>query len=316
MLRVGFAGTPEFAVPTLKALIRSPEIQLECVYTQPDRPSGRGRKLSASAVKQCAISASVPIRQPQTLKSDEEIAAFQALKLDALIVVAYGQILKPDILNSPRLGCLNVHASLLPRWRGAAPLQRAIEAGDAETGITIMQMDVGLDTGPVFTTQTVPLTDDTTCAMLHDQLAELGAPLLLSTLLQLHAGHLQSQPQPSDGVTYAGKITTEDAVIRWDRPTTQVMRHIHAFNPVPGAYCFLNDTRLKIFRVSRSQSPVRTAGDLWQTADGRLMVSTLDGAVEILECQLPGAKRLDAMGIRQLTHGPWSTPHCLTTEPS
>lgn len=316
MLRVGFAGTPEFAVPTLEALIRSPEIQLECVYTQPDRPSGRGRKLSASAVKQCAISANVPIRQPQTLKSDEDIAAFQALKLDALIVVAYGQILKPDILNSPRLGCLNVHASLLPRWRGAAPLQRAIEAGDAHTGISIMQMDVGLDTGPVFATQTVPLTDDTTCAMLHDQLAELGAPLLLSTLLQLDAGQLQSHPQPSDGVTYAGKITTEDAMIRWDSPTTRVMRHIHAFNPVPGAYCFSNDMRLKIFRVSRTELPVRAAGDLWQTEDGRLMVSTRDGVVEVLECQLPGAKRLDAMGIRQLKHASWATPHRLTTEPS
>jgi methionyl-tRNA formyltransferase len=289
MLRVGFAGTPEFAVPTLEALIRSPEIQLECVYTQPDRPSGRGRKLSASAVKQCAISANVPIRQPQTLKSDEDIAAFQALKLDALIVVAYGQILKPDILNSPRLGCLNVHASLLPRWRGAAPLQRAIEAGDAHTGISIMQMDVGLDT---------------------------GAPLLLSTLLQLDAGQLQSHPQPSDGVTYAGKITTEDAMIRWDSPTTRVMRHIHAFNPVPGAYCFSNDMRLKIFRVSHTELPVRAAGDLWQTADGRLMVSTRDGVVEVLECQLPGAKRLDAMGIRQLKHASWATPHRLKTEPS
>lgn len=314
MLRVGFAGTPEFAVPTLEALIRSPEIQVECVYTQPDRPSGRGRKLSASAVKLCALSANIPVRQPETLKTDDEIAAFTALNLDALVVVAYGQILKPAILDAPRLGCLNVHGSVLPRWRGAAPLQRAIEAGDTDTGITIMQMDAGLDTGAVLSTQTVTITDDMTCADLHDQLAQLGAPLLVDTLLSLHQGEIEGVPQSVDGVTYAAKISTEEAAIDWAQSHTKVMRHIHAFNPAPGAYCFAQDVRLKIYRVAKVNEAPRAPGMIWQDADGNVFVSASDGVLNILECQLPGGKRLDTQTMRHVKNAPWNTMHVLTKQ--
>ncbi len=316
MLRVGFAGTPEFAVPTLEALIQSPEIQVECVYTQPDRPSGRGRKLSASAVKLCALSHNIPVRQPETLKTDHEISAFEALKLDALIVVAYGQILRPAILDAPRLGCLNVHASILPRWRGAAPLQRAIEAGDTETGITIMQMDSGLDTGAVLSSRTVAINDETSCLELHDELAHFGAPLLVETLLKLHHGRIEATPQPSEGVTYASKISTEEAVIDWHQPHPRAMRHIHAFNPAPGAYCFSNDVRLKIYRVAKTTAATRAPGMIWQDSEGGVFVSATDGVLQILECQLPGGKRVDAQAMKHLKQAPWSVTHVLTKQPA
>lgn len=315
MLRVGFAGTPEFAVPTLEALIKSPEIQVECVYTQPDRPSGRGQKLSASAVKLCALSHNIPTRQPETLKIDHEISAFEALNLDALVVVAYGQILTPAILHAPRLGCLNVHASILPRWRGAAPLQRAIEAGDTETGITIMQMDTGLDTGAVLSSRTIAISNETTCLNLHDQLAQLGAPLLVETLLDLHHGRIEAAPQPSEGVTYATKISTEEAAIDWDQPHLRVMRHIHAFNPAPGAYCFSNDIRLKIYRVTKASAATREPGMIWQDTDGGVYVSATDGTLQVLECQLPGGKRLDAQAMKHLKQAPWNVMHVLTKQP-
>ena len=238
MLRVLFAGTPDFAVPTLKALIEDPDIAIEYVLTQPDRPSGRGQKVSESAVKQSALAANLAVRQPMTLKDPNEIAWIQEQEFDAIVVVAYGQILNAEVLQSPRLGCLNVHASLLPKWRGAAPLQRAIEAGDTETGITIMVMDEGLDTGPMLNTASVPIDDQTTTAELHDQLATIGGPLLVHSLKQLDQGAIQPIKQPHDGFTYAHKITTDDACIRWNRDHTQVMRQIHAFNPVPGAFTF------------------------------------------------------------------------------
>lgn len=316
MLRVGFAGTPEFAVPTLEALIQSPEIQVECVYTQPDRPSGRGRKLSASAVKLCALSNKIPVRQPETLKTDHEILAFEALKLDALVVVAYGQILRPAILHATRLGCLNVHASILPRWRGAAPLQRAIEAGDTETGITIMQMDSGLDTGMVLSSRTVAINDETTCLELHDELAHFGAPLLVETLLNLHHGRIEAAPQPSEGVTYATKISTEEAAIDWHQPHLRAMRHIHAFNPAPGAYCFSNDVRLKVYRVAKTTAATRAPGMIWQNSEGSVFVSASDGVLQVLECQLPGGKRLDAQAMKQLKQAPWNVTHVLTKQPA
>jgi len=315
MLRVGFAGTPEFAVPTLEALIRAPEVQVECVYTQPDRPSGRGRKLSESAVKQCAISSNIPLRQPQTLKSTEEIDAFKALQLDAFIVVAYGQILKQDILNHPRLGCLNVHGSILPRWRGAAPLQRAIAAGDTETGITIMKMDAGLDTGPMLSWTTVPITDHTTSGDLHDELAEIGASLLVNTLCELASGRIQPIGQPDVGATYATKIATDDACIDWNQPQSTVMRQIHAYNPAPGAFTFAGNTRLKIYRVDYSDAPEKPAGSLWQAADGSVLVATNDGALKILESQLPGGKRMDQQAMQQQKQAPWHSFATLKKQP-
>lgn len=316
MLRVGFAGTPDFAVPTLQALIEAPDLDLQCVYTQPDRPAGRGRKLSESAVKQCARAAELEILQPETLKSAEAIEAFTAFGLDVFVVVAYGQILKPEILQAPRFGCINVHASLLPRWRGAAPLQRAIEAGDHTTGISIMQMDAGLDTGPILAMETVPITDQTTTERLHHQLAILGGQMIVPTLRALTEGRLIAQCQPETGVTYAAKIQTEDALIDWNRPRAQVLRHIHAFNPVPGAFTYLNGERFKIFEVARAPGVTLNPGELQRQPDHRLLVGTSDGALQILDCQLAGAKRIGADHIHQLSHASWAQHAVLASTPS
>jgi len=307
MLRVLFAGTPDFAVPTLKALIEDPDIAIEYVLTQPDRPSGRGQKVSESAVKQSALAANLAVRQPMTLKDPNEIAWIQEQEFDAIVVVAYGQILNAAVLQSPRLGCLNVHASLLPKWRGAAPLQRAIEAGDTETGITIMLMDEGLDTGPMLNTASVPIDDQTTTAELHDQLATIGGPLLVHSLKRFDQGAIQPIQQPRDGITYAHKITTDDACIRWNRDHTQVMRQIHAFNPIPGAFTFAGSSRIKIYSVRPAGGSLRQAGILWKEND-QILVSTHNGNLQILDCQLPGGKRM--MLEQMLSHqsAPWIEP--------
>ena len=305
MLRVLFAGTPDFAVPTLKALIEDPEISVEYVLTQPDRPSGRGQKLSASAVKQCAIAHGLEVRQPETLKDLNEVEWIQAQRFDALVVVAYGQILRADVLGSPRLGCLNVHASLLPRWRGAAPLQRAIEAGDTETGVTIMLMDEGLDTGPMLATASIPIDGSTTTAQLHDQLAELGGPLLVETLKKLNNGETKPLEQPNEGITYANKISTENACITWNRDRHVVMRQIHAFNPVPGAYTFAGSTRMKIFSVCEAGGEPKAPGTLWKNQQ-QILISTGTGNLEILECQLPGGKRLSHKQMISNQTAPWN----------
>ena len=307
MLRVLFAGTPDFAVPTLKALIEDPDIAIEYVLTQPDRPSGRGQKVSESAVKQSALAANLAVRQPMTLKDPNEIAWIQEQEFDAIVVVAYGQILNAAVLQSSRLGCLNVHASLLPKWRGAAPLQRAIEAGDTETGITIMLMDEGLDTGPMLNTASVPIDDQTTTAELHDQLATIGGPLLVHSLKRFDQGAIQPIQQPRDGITYAHKITTDDACIRWNRDHTQVMRQIHAFNPIPGAFTFAGSSRIKIYSVRPAGGSPRQAGILWKEND-QILVSTHNGNLQILDCQLPGGKRM--MLEQMLSHqsAPWIEP--------
>lgn len=307
MLRVLFAGTPDFAVPTLRALIDDPDIVIEYVLTQPDRPSGRGQKVSESAVKRCALEASLTVRQPITLKDPNEIAWIHEQDFDAIVVVAYGQILNAEVLQSPRLGCLNVHASLLPKWRGAAPLQRAIAAGDTETGITIMVMDKGLDTGPMLNTASVPIDDQTTTAELHDQLAKIGGPLLVHSLKQFDQGALQPIEQPHEGVTYAHKITTDDACIRWNRDQTQVMRQIHAFNPVPGAFTFAGSSRIKIYSVRAATGSNSQAGMLWKEND-QILVSTCNGNLQILDCQLPGGKRMVLEQMLSHQSAPWIEP--------
>ena len=307
MLRVLFAGTPDFAVPTLRALIDDPDIVIEYVLTQPDRPSGRGQKVSESAVKRCALEASLTVRQPITLKDPNEIAWIHEQDFDAIVVVAYGQILNAEVLQSPRLGCLNVHASLLPKWRGAAPLQRAIAAGDTETGITIMVMDKGLDTGPMLNTASVPIDDQTTTAELHDQLAKIGGPLLVHSLKQFDQGAIQPIEQPHDRVTYAHKITTDDACIRWNRDHTQVMRQIHAFNLVPGAFTFAGSSRIKIYSVRAATGSNSQAGMLWKEND-QILVSTCNGNLQILDCQLPGGKRMVLEQMLSHQSAPWIEP--------
>ena len=314
MLRTAFAGTPEFAVPTLQALHAHPEILLECVLTQPDRPRGRGQHLSESAVKRCATSLNLPVHQPESLKTEEALRWLQALQLDVLVVVAYGQILTPAILETPRLGCLNVHASLLPRWRGAAPLQRAIEAGDHTTGVTIMQMEPGLDTGPMLAMTEVPISDSTTTALLHDTLAEAGAPLLTETLMAFAAGEITPQPQPADGVTYAAKISTADALIDWTTPSERLIRQIHAFNPVPGAYCYANGTRLKIFRVETASTEIQGTPGRLLKLDDQILVKSGSGTLRILECQLAGSTRMLEAHMIQHGSAPWVAGCQLTSD--
>ena len=307
MLRVLFAGTPAFAVPSLKALIDDADISIEYVLTQPDRKSGRGQITSESAVKKFAISAGLSVRQPETLKDLKEIQWIKAQNLDAIIIVAYGQILKSSVLQSARLGCVNLHASVLPRWRGAAPLQRAIEAGDTETGVTVMLMDEGLDTGPILATATQKIDDLTTASSLHDALALSGGSLLVNTLKSLNAQLISPRPQPDGGVTYAAKISTADGAIQWHRPLEVVLRQIHAFNAIPGAYTFANSNRIKIFKVRRANTELaKHPGMLWQMVDRRVLASTGTGNLEILDCQLPGSKRMDISQIASHQAAPWA----------
>ena len=228
-------------------MLHDSNIHVECVLTQPDRHSGRGQRLSESAVKTYALQAGIPVRQPETLKDPNEIQWIKERKFDAMVVVAYGQILTTEILESPRLGCLNVHGSLLPRWRGAAPLQRSIEAGDSVTGVTIMLMDQGLDTGPMLAKASTAITDRTTAAVLHDQLAKLGGPLLVETLKQLADSNHQLVQQPVKGVTYAKKFRLNTLVFNGTKKQSRVMRQIHAFNPIPGAFTFAGRHGLKFF---------------------------------------------------------------------
>ncbi|MBK1696828.1 methionyl-tRNA formyltransferase [Rhodovibrio salinarum] len=233
-LRLAFMGTPDFALPTLRALVDAGH-EVVCVYTQPPAPAGRGHKVQPSPVQQEAEARGIEVRTPASLKDADAQQAFADLKLDAAVVVAYGLILPQPILEAPRLGCINVHASLLPRWRGAAPIQRAILAGDSASGISIMQMDSGLDTGPVLARERTEITHDTDAGQLHDTLAEMGAKLIVPTLEKLAAGELTPEPQPEKGATYAAKLSKDDRKLHWHRPAIELERLIRAFAPIPGA---------------------------------------------------------------------------------
>lgn len=317
MLQVAFAGTPEFAVPTLQALLSAPDIAVKCVLTQPDRPAGRGQQMSESAVKRCARDAGLDVWQPERLSLPEHAERLRALHLDVLVVVAFGQLLKPIILDIPKYGCLNVHASLLPRWRGAAPIQRAIEAGDSETGVTIMQMDAGLDTGPMLAKQAVAIEDSTTAARLHDQLARIGGPLLVNTLRAIADNRQVAVPQHDDShTTYAKKIRVEEACIQWDHSAEQILRQIHAFNPYPGAYCYLNTDRLKIFEVTKRDSYRLNPGQWQRQSDGSILVGTGTVALECLALQFPGQKRLTASQMKIRKGLPWDGTYQLSCSPS
>lgn len=249
-LRIAFMGTPEFSVPALKALIASGH-KVVCVYSQPPRPKGRGHQLQESPVHLAAKEAGIEIRTPINFKKDEDIAAFMALELDVAVVAAYGLILPKAILDAPVHGCLNIHASLLPRWRGAAPIQRAILEGDTETGITIMQMDVGLDTGPMIKKKAVAIRPSTTTPSLHDMLSAIGSSLIVETIGELaNKGKLDSTPQPEDGSTYAKMLKKEEGRIDWSKPAIAIDRQIRALNPWPGTWCDLaGGKRLKILEA-------------------------------------------------------------------
>jgi methionyl-tRNA formyltransferase len=290
-----FAGTPEFAVPALKALIDAGHTIL-AVYTQPDRPAGRGRKLGMSAVKEFAVARGLRVHQPVTLKSETEVETLRALKPDAMIVIAYGLILPGSILAVPQYGCINVHASLLPRWRGAAPIQRAIEAGDANTGVTIMQMDAGLDTGAMLAVAQAPIGADDTAATLHDRLAQLGGRLLVDTLAQLVCGAVVPQTQDSALATYATKLNKDEARLDWNADAELLARRIRAFNPWPVAHTALDGQALRLWHA---QAEHPTAAEqlpgtvLSADADG-VRVQCARGVLRITRLQLEGGKVLEA----------------------
>ena len=244
-MRLVFAGTPDFAATALKSLLQT-DHQLVGVYSQPDRPSGRGRKLTPSPVKQVALDAGIPVFQPQTLKTPEAQEELKALNADVMIVAAYGLILPQEVLELPRRGCLNIHASLLPRWRGAAPIQRAIAAGDRETGITIMQMDAGLDTGDMLLKTTTLIEETDTGGSLHDRLAEMGGRAIVEALGKLAEGTLAAEPQNDDQACYARKLSKEEGHIDWTEDATAISRLVRAFNPWPGTYTDASDQRIRI----------------------------------------------------------------------
>lgn len=310
-LRLVFAGTPVFAAEHLRVLIGSHHSVIG-VYTQPDRPAGRGKELMASAVKQLALENKLPVYQPHSLKAPEEAHALASLNADLMIVVAYGLLLPPQILKLPSLGCLNVHASLLPRWRGAAPIQRAIEAGDLKSGITIMQMDEGLDTGDMLLTASCPIHADDTAGDLHDRLAELGPPTLLTVLDQLQSGTEMRVVQDNTQSTYAKKISKTEAQINWHEDAQSLSQKIRAFNPTPVCFTLLktaqtDETRLRIFQAEALNTDTsvtdisgKEPGEILSITSEGLQVACGSGVLNILSLQLP-AKKL--MSIKQFLNG-------------
>ena len=289
-MRLIFAGTPEFARAALAAIAEAGH-EVALVLTQPDRPSGRGMKLTPSPVKQEAEKRGFPIFQPASLRDPASHEALKSAAAEVMVVAAYGLILPQAVLDIPARGCLNIHASLLPRWRGAAPIQRAIEAGDSETGICIMQMEAGLDTGPVLLEKRLPILDTDTGASLHDKLAALGAAAIVEALARM--GELEPVPQPQAGVTYASKLSREEAQLDWTLPAEALARRIRAFNPVPGAWTLLNGESLKIWQAEVVPGKGRP-GEVLQAAAGQLVVACGTGALRLRELQKPGTRRMDA----------------------
>ena len=293
-MRIVFAGTPEFAVPSLRAAARHHEVV--AVYTQPDRPAGRGRGVAASPVKLEAVGRGLPVLQPETLRGKPAQDALRALAPDLMIVVAYGLILPRAVLAIPAHGCWNVHASLLPRWRGAAPIQRAIQAGDAETGVGLMQMEAGLDTGPVLLEQRTPIGPDETGGQLHDRLAELGAQVLADGLGLLHAGlRPVPQPQPDTGVTYAHKLDKAEARLDWARPAAELARTVRAFNPWPVAEAVVAGERLRIHGAVDVAADHRAApGTLLAAGRNGIDIACGDGALRLRVVQREGGRVITA----------------------
>ena len=299
-MRIIFMGSPDFSVPVLDALVAAGH-DIACVYCQPPRPAGRGKKERPTAVHARALDLGLPVRHPTSLKSPDEQAAFADLKADIAVVVAYGLILPAPILTAPTRGCLNIHASLLPRWRGAAPIHRAIMAGDAETGICIMQMDIGLDTGDVLLRRATPIGSDETTAMLHDRLSQMGATLIVDALANLD--NLTPTPQPETGVTYAAKIDKAEARIDWTQPATTIDRQIRGLSPFPGAWCEYEGERLKLL----GSHLARGSGAPGTALDDALTIACGDGAVQITRLQKAGARAQDATEFLRGTSLPRDT---------
>ena len=289
-LRIVFAGTPEFAAEHLKALLDTPH-QIVAVYTQPDRPAGRGQKLMPSPVKQLAVQHGLPVLQPPTLRAPEAQAELAALQPDLMVVVAYGLILPQAVLDIPRLGCINSHASLLPRWRGAAPIQRAVQAGDAESGVTVMQMEAGLDTGPMLLKVATPISPEDTGGSLHDRLARLGPPAVVEAIAGLAAGTLKGEVQDDALATYAHKLSKDEAKLDWSRPAVELERAVRAFDPWPVCHTTLNGEPLKVWAARLGEGRGEPGKILGASRDG-LLVGCGEGSLLLTRVQLPGGKPL------------------------
>lgn len=296
-LNLIFAGTPEFAAEHLKTLIDS-EHNVVAVYSQPDRPAGRGRKLTASPVKALAVEHDIPVYQPLNFKTEDAVNELNALNADLMVVVAYGLILPQVVLDAPRLGCVNVHASLLPRWRGAAPIHRALLAGDAKTGVTIMQMDAGLDTGDMLVKAECEILPTDTSEVLHDRLIDLGGPALLTALSQLEQGSAQPESQDSDLATYASKLEKSEGQIDWHETAEAIDRQIRGLTPWPGAYTLWNGNTVRVHKTSFETSPTSAQPGQIVAMDNRgFKVATGSGALIISTLQLPGKKAMPVSDI-------------------
>ena len=296
-MKIIFAATPDFAAAHLKALIDSPQHSVIAVFTQPDRPAGRGKKLKASPVKVLAEANSLPVFQPQSLKDPEQQKILADLQADIMVVVAYGLILPQVILDTPKLGCINVHGSILPRWRGAAPIQRAIEAGDEETGVTIMQMDAGLDTGAMLCISRCAIDSQDSSATMYKRLEELGAPALLSTLDNLQANKALAVVQDDSQSCYAAKIDKSEALIDWSKPAVVLDRQIRAFNPFPAAYTTLGDLRIKVWQAQLGPASALPAGQIISADNNGLLISCGEQSLLLTVIQLPGKSRMPVAEI-------------------
>jgi len=292
-LRIVFAGTPDFAVPALEALHAAGH-EVVAVYAQPDRPAGRGQAVTAGPVKRCAQALGLAVVQPATLRSPEAVARLREHEADLMVVAAYGLILPPAVLEAPRLGCWNIHASLLPRWRGAAPIHRALLAGDALTGITVMQMDAGLDTGPMLLERPVPIGAREDGGSLHDRLAALGAEAIVAAITGFLAGRLAPVPQPAEGVTYASKIRKDEARIDWTASADAIDRQVRAFNPWPVAETRWQDRQLRVWAADPVPESSGEPGEVLEAAGGRIVVAAGEGALGLTRVQLAGRRAMTA----------------------
>ncbi|AZQ12749.1 methionyl-tRNA formyltransferase [Shewanella khirikhana] len=313
-LKIIFAGTPDFAARHLQALLGS-DHEVIAVYTQPDRPAGRGQKLTPSPVKSLALEHQIPVYQPKSLRKEEAQQELAALGADIMVVVAYGLILPKVVLDTPRLGCINVHGSILPRWRGAAPIQRALWAGDTETGVTIMQMDVGLDTGDMLLKTRLPIEDEDTSASLYEKLAQQGPEALLDALAALSEGRLSAEKQDEAQANYAEKLSKEEARLDFAKPAKNLWQEVRAFNPWPVSYFEHQGQTIKVWQTSvLAESSAKTPGTIVAAGKQGIDIATTDGVLRIHKMQLPGKKPMDVADILN-SRGDWFAPGTLLASP-